>query len=166
MVDEEILDQQEETVTKDRKLRRFRDPSLGDNLFIRGPFNEPHDTIATDERIEWGRISQMMAEIPARGVPAAGTIAFVGAGFCLGPQLANLNRQWDKIDVYEQQQPIIDWNAVNTPGANRWNFIQGDYRQTMLGRYNVILYDAPVDDFDGNFLRSHLRPGGLLLGAP
>ena len=85
--------------------------------------------------------------------PVAGkSIAWIGGGFCVGPRLF----VGAKSTVYEIEPDLREF----CPGDAE--FMVGDYRETMTGTYDIIIYDLGGDVPRGH-LSNHLTPGGVIL---
>jgi len=82
------------------------------------------------------------------------SVAWIGGGFCIGPRVFAISGCTQ--DVYEIEPSLSEFCPQDV------TFIPGDYRDTMRGRYDVIVFDLggeiPVE-----FLSRHLKPGGRII---
>jgi len=81
-------------------------------------------------------------------------IAWIGGGLCVGPRVFGLGEC--NQTVYEIEPSLAEFCPVGV------EFIPGDYRETMRGNYDVIIYDLGGDT-PRKFLERHLNPGGKIL---
>lgn len=147
----------DETITRDTenvKLRRHVD-SRGFKHIITGQY-----TIDTDVDEQLARLARWVLSMPAR----FDSIAWIGGGMCQGPRLVRGRVRAQ--DVYEKR-PAMERFCPS--GAT---FILGDWRDTINGQYDVIVYDVwdpreadVLSEPDRTRLESHLTEGGLLLGG-
>lgn len=81
-------------------------------------------------------------------------IAWIGGGLCVGPRVFAIAdcRQ----TVYEIEPSLHEFCPADV------TFIPGDWRDTISGRFDIVIYDlggdVPRDD-----LVAHLNPGGIIL---
>ena len=80
------------------------------------------------------------------------SIAWIGGGFHVGPRLF----VGAKSTVYEIEP---DFREFCPEGVE---FIPGDWRDTITGTYDVIVYDLG-GDVPRETLMRHLKPGGVIL---
>ena len=80
------------------------------------------------------------------------TVAWIGGGLCIGPRLFDGAVQ----TVYE----ILP--ALKTFCPEGVTFVPGDWRDTLTGKYDVIIYDLG-GDVPREHLAKHLTPGGIVL---
>ena len=81
-----------------------------------------------------------------------GTVAHIGGGFCtmariMGPRFVH--------DIYEIER---EFKQFIPEGAA---FIEGDWRDTLIGTYDLILYD--LGGIVPEILKNYLNPNGLIL---
>lgn len=84
------------------------------------------------------------------------TVAWIGGGLCLGPRLFDISNCTQTI--YEIEPALAEFCP------NRFTFIPGDWRSTISGTYDVIVYDLG-DDVPRQELTPFLAPGGIILPA-
>lgn len=82
------------------------------------------------------------------------TVAWIGGGFCVGPRLFAIADC--KQTVYELEPRLAEF----APEGVR--FIAGDYRDTLSGKYDIIVYDLGGDVPRG-LLAQFIAPGGMIL---
>jgi hypothetical protein len=108
--------------------------------------------VCADGEADWARAARFAADIALQG---RGVVAIIGGGFCILPKL--LRARGYTINVYEIEPPL---SRFCPPWAF---FVPGDYRVTMDGLFDVIVYD--LGDPPAVDLTAHLKPGGQLLGV-
>lgn len=87
--------------------------------------------------------------------PLAGkSVAWIGGGFCVGPRVFAIADC--KQTVYEIEPALAEFCPEGV------EFVPGDYRDTMRGTYDVIVYDLG-GDVPREFLSKHLNDGGVIL---
>jgi len=107
--------------------------------------------LADDSPEMYGRCAKMTLEaLPLKGK----SVAWIGGGLCVGPRLFAI-ADCHQI-VYEIEPALAEFCPVGV------EFIPGDYRETMRGNYDVIVYDLGGDT-PRKFLERHLNPGGKIL---
>jgi len=104
--------------------------------------------VATEGDDQTAKMARFVMEM---SLPAS--IAWIGGGFCIGPRLVVALCGADQI-VYEIEPALAEFCPK---GAT---FIPGDYRTTLTGKYDVIVYDLGGEVPD---LTAHLNPGGMIL---
>lgn len=83
------------------------------------------------------------------------SVAVIGGGFCILPRLLGSALDIDIYEIVPELERFRPWHAA---------FIPGDWRDTLRGTYDVIVYDiGDLSREDRERLTSHLNPGGLLL---
>ena len=82
------------------------------------------------------------------------TVAWIGGGLCVGPRVFAIASCVQV--VYEIEQSFAEF----CPGGVK--FIGGDWRDTIGGRFDVIIYDLG-GDVPRESLTPHLNPGGIIL---
>ena len=88
------------------------------------------------------------------GDPNGKSVAWIGGGFCIGPRLfatANCRQV-----VFEIEPSLREFCPEGV------EFIPGDYRETMTGKYDVIIFDLG-GDVPRDLLTKHLSDGGKIL---
>jgi spermidine synthase len=98
---------------------------------------------------------QWLLELYQQGVQL-GTVAHIGGGFCVMPRLMpNFAHT-----VFEIEPELAEF-------ARDFTFILGDWHDTLMGTFDVILYDTGhlPDPEEVTKLHSHLTEGGILLGV-
>jgi hypothetical protein len=106
--------------------------------------------VADDGDFTWARSARFAASVP----PSAHTIAVIGGGLCVLPRLL----RWASVTVYEIEP------ALRRFCPNGVVFVPGDWKNTLSGPYDVIVYDVG-DTPDRSLLEQHLARGGVLLGV-
>ena len=137
----EILD--EGFTVVDNSLRLTTHGGQGHRMVVRGVV-----TIASESNDDWARCAKIAVHIPRDGR----RIALIGGGMCVLPRIAQV-----PMDIYELEPALARFVP---PGCT---FIPGDYRDTIQGPYDVLIFDlgeAP----DILVLRRHC-PTGLILGT-
>lgn len=109
---------------------------------------------ATESLDQWGVLAKCVAQFPAR----PNTVAWIGGGFCLGPRIAR-GRVKDAQHVYEKRSQMQRFCP------NYATFILGDYKTTITGTYDVIVYDDGTTPPDMTVINVHLAPGGTFVDA-
>lgn len=142
----ETLDRRTRQVADDLEVRIHA--GEGHRLVFRGDVPLCDDGPNTWERA--GRFAAGMAELGPRK-----TVAIIGGGFSIIPRVLRIARH--TMTVYEIEGKLERFCP------NYATFIPGDWRTTLTGRYDVIVYDIG-DTPDRATLEAHLNPGGLLLG--
>jgi spermidine synthase len=90
------------------------------------------------------------------------SIAIIGGGSLILPRLL---RPYNitKCDVFELEPEILAWaKRKHGPFGQRFNFIVGDYKTTLVDLYDLIVFDAS-DVLDEVLLNNKLNPGGKLV---
>ena len=146
MIEDELPDEVVVPPPETLKVRVIREPNGTRHLLV------GNRTEASDSPDQWAAVAKHVAAFPARPE----TVAWIGGGFCIGPRIAR-GRVRTRQDVYELR-PLL---AKYCPAYA--TFVPGDYRTTLTGLYDVIVYDIG-DAPDRATLETHLNPGGLLLG--
>lgn len=81
-------------------------------------------------------------------------VAWIGGGLCVGPRLFACCGALQTI--YELEPRLGEFRPDGS------TFIAGDWRDTLSGLYDVIVYDLGGEvPYDA--LRTHLKPGGVIL---
>ena len=144
----EILDQVTVVVEKDESLFLEVQPDGERRLFrgLRSIADDGDGLMATE-----ARYALKVRDFKPRGC----TVAIIGGGLGILPRLL-----WkDYTITVHEIEPRLDRFTPN------WcTFIPGDWRTTISGTYDVIVYDlggdVPVEE-----LTPHLAPGGIILPA-
>jgi len=111
-------------------------------------FNET-GSIAAEEPSEYAfLIACALNCAPIKGK----TIAWIGGGFCIGPRLF----VGAKSSVYEIESDLREFCPDGV------EFIHGDYRDALTGKYDVIVYHLG-GEVPREFLSKHLNDGGVIL---
>jgi hypothetical protein len=141
----EVLETRTKTV--DDSLVERRHPE-GHRVLMRGD-----RSIASDGEADLARAARFAIDLKvARGA----AVAIIGGGLCVLPRV--LRGRGYTQHVYEIE-PALDRYCPDYA-----TFIPGDYRTTLTGLYDAIVYDLG-DPADTALLNAHLNPGGLLLGV-
>jgi hypothetical protein len=82
------------------------------------------------------------------------TVAWIGGGFCIGPRLFDISNCTQTI--YEIEPALAEFCPRNM------TFIPGDYRATLTGTYDVIVYDLG-GEVPRKELSAFLNSGGIIL---
>ena len=90
-----------------------------------------------------------LAASPLRGK----SVAWIGGGTCLGPRLF---QECGCIQTVYEIEPAL---AEFCPHAV--SFVLGDWRKTLAGKYDLIVYDLG-EKVPRNDLTAHLKPGGVI----
>lgn len=107
--------------------------------------------IATEDRAQYESLVTWAVQAgPIRGKK----IAWIGGGFCVGPRVFSIA---DCIQTVFELEPFL---AEFCP--NGVQFVPGDYRDTMVGAFDVIVYDLG-GEVPREFLSQHLNSGGIIL---
>jgi len=107
--------------------------------------------VCSDSRENFDRAEAFEAE----SAPLYGkSVAWIGGGFCIGPRVFAIADCTQT--VYEIEPALREFCPEGV------EFISGDYRETMRGNYDVIVYDLGGDT-PRKFLERHLNPGGKIL---
>jgi spermidine synthase len=101
------------------------------------------------------------ARIAEADLPPEARVAVVGGGLCVLPRVLAL-RAWGALDVYELEPALVRWVQEWLPVSRRWRFVVGDYRETLVDRYDLIVYDL-AEPMDARRLSEHLAPGGAII---
>lgn len=170
VISEEILDAATTVIESDNRLRyrKIQHPIGGELRFwFRGPWEQPgRQDIAMEnphEILMYFIWFMYLRRILREAKPQA-KIAHIGAGTCILPRLFSL-RQWGRVDIYEIQQEIVD-RMITEHAEPEWNFIAGDYRDTLSQRpytYDLIFYsigDDNGDIFDQDIVENQLTRDG------
>jgi hypothetical protein len=139
-----ILDTREVSVREELHIRLHS--GSGHRLLMWG-----ESTISDDGEGTFYRCSKWAVEI---GSLVEKKVAWVGGGFCVGPRIfgiANCNQY-----VYEIESSFAEFCPEGV------EFIPGDYRDTLTGKFDVIVYDLG-GEVPREFLSKHLNEGGVLL---
>ena len=80
------------------------------------------------------------------------SIAWIGGGFCVGPRLF----VGAKSTVYEIEPALAEFCPEGV------EFVAGDWRDTLSGKYNCIVYDLGGETPYAE-LEKFLEPGGIIL---
>ena len=108
------------------------------------------DVIDSDSQDELVRSAKFALDAQPRGK----SVAWIGGGICHGPRLFAIADC--KQTVYEIEPALAEFCPEGV------TFIPGDYRDTLTGTYDVIIYDlggaVPVE-----LLSRHLKRGGVIL---
>lgn len=83
-------------------------------------------------------------------------VAWIGGGLCVGPRVFRISPCAQT--VYEMEPALAEFCP------NDCTFVPGDWRVTLTGTYDIIVYDLG-DKPDMDLLNLHLNPGGLILGV-
>lgn len=142
----EVIEANTVTVEKDDSLRVETQPN-GERRLFRGirPITDDGDGLLATE----ARYALKIREFKPRGC----SVAIIGGGFGILPRLL-----WkDYTITVHEIEPRLDRFTPN------WcNFIPGDWRATITGTYDVIVYDLG-GDVPREELQPHLNPGGIIL---
>jgi hypothetical protein len=97
---------------------------------------------------------QALASAPLLKSIKSPTVAWIGGGLCIGPRLFAIAdcRQ----TVYEIEPALREFCPEGV------TFIPGDYRDTITGTYDIIIYDLG-GEVPRETLAKHLNPGGKIL---
>ena len=90
--------------------------------------------------------------------PLAGkTVAWIGGGLCVGPNLFQLSNPTQTI--YEIEAELDEFCLPPM------TFVPGDYNTTLTGLFDLIVYDIPGELATPTtlFLSDHLAPGGEII---
>ena len=142
----EVLDARTRTISDDLVVKRHA--GEGYRLCFRGEV-----PVCDDGPSTWERAAHFAADMAEVGPRKA--VAILGGGFCVLPRVLRCARH--TMTVYEIEA------ALGRFCPNYATFVPGDWRTTLTGLYDVIVYDIG-DNPDRAYLESHLNPGGLLLG--
>ena len=82
------------------------------------------------------------------------TVAWIGGGFCIGPRLFAIADC--KQTVYEIEPALREFCPEGV------EFVAGDYRDTLTGLFDVIVYDLG-GEVPRETLSRHINPGGKIL---
>ena len=88
----------------------------------------------------------------AMQIPLGASVAWIGGGFCIGPRLSMGRKQ----TVYEIEPALREFCPEGV------EFVPGDWRDTISGKYDVIVFDLG-GDVPRETLAKYLNPGGVLL---
>lgn len=114
--------------------------------------NDAGECIATDQAETYERAARFALDCGV--LDPSKTVAWIGGGLCIGPRLFAMTGCVQ--DVYEIEPALREFCPEGVA------FAAGDYRETMRGSYDVIVYDlggvVPRD-----FLTRYLTPNGILL---
>jgi len=107
--------------------------------------------IASDGAGDWARCAKLAADVP-RGTE---TLAIIGGGLGVLPQLL---RWVPSITVYEIEPSLEQFVGGSV-------FVAGDWRETLEGKYDVIVYD--LGEYPNRKEMNRLTSScSLLLGVP
>jgi hypothetical protein len=132
--------------TVDNSLREGVLPGQSFRVLLRGNVSvdcESDSEVAN--RTRW-----VLAIGPQKGK----SVAWIGGGFCIGPQL--LLYGGAKQTVFEIEPSLREFCPEGV------EFVPGDWRDTISGRFDVICYDLG-GDVPRETLLKHLKPGGVIL---
>ena len=82
------------------------------------------------------------------------SVAWIGGGLCIGPRLFAIASC--KQTVYEIEPALAEFCPEDV------KFVPGDWKDTINGSYDVIVYDLG-GDVPREVLAKHLNPGGVIL---
>jgi hypothetical protein len=156
------LDQETVQITRPRLI--YTDRQGYDGYYLRTE-NYPIATESDDQVAEMARLAIRVAD--AR-FPRDARVAHIGGGFCILPRILDL-RPWGAQDIYEIEPALIR-KAQNRWPNKPWRFVEGDWRATLAGQYDIIVYhinstQEDLSDNDRDRLTMHLAAGGVLLGG-
>ncbi len=116
------------------------------------------DFLASTATGDCAYLVKIFAMIDALELPEA-RIAHLGGGMGWLPKM--LTGYGYEQDVYEKDLDIVAFLETGIL-AEHMNFIGGDYKDTLTGAYDIIVYD--IDEYleDDSFIKSHLKEGGKL----
>lgn len=135
------------TETVVREELRLASDGNGNRCIVKGS-----RVIATETDSDYARTCRFAFG----AAPLAGKrIAWIGGGLCLGPRLF--------VMLGVDQQVVFEIEPSLAQFAIEYaEFIPGDWRVTLTGTFDVILYDIG-DTVPYEELTKHLNPGGVIL---
>jgi hypothetical protein len=120
-------------------------------------------SIAQEDTQQLGVYARWVLDLLALDLPPGARAAILGGGTFVLPRLLS-SRFWGALDVYEIEPHVVEWARNRWPAAP-WQIIEGDYRETLKGPYDVIIEDTG-EAVDMALLQANLAPGGVLIGVP
>ena len=114
-------------------------------------FTSRADCVHSDNDDSVARVTRFaLAAIPFDGK----TVAWIGGGLCIGPRLFAIADC--KQTVYEIEPALYEFCP------DRVLFIPGDWKDTIKGKYDLIIYDLG-GEVPRETLAKYLNPGGKIL---
>ncbi len=113
-------------------------------------------TYLSGDRVEKEKYIDILYQLGRYDLKPNSSIAMIGGGTSYLQTMLSLKNDWGQKDVYEIHEELKWWNDQNTPKhINDWNWIIGDWKETISGLYDVIIYDADEEKIDKKLLQKH-----------
>lgn len=151
------------TIYKDEEFRPYVKAGFTGIAYYRG------DSLLVSD--SWEKAvyhRKVLCRIGELGLSPTGTVACISMGTGIMPTILAM-APWAAFDVYELYQEIIDDVAARVPSAAaKWTAIQGDWRNTLTGTYDLIIVDTGevLDETEKDDIKSHKSGSGIVFFIP